>query len=71
MVHLDNIFHYCICYIKIGRNKNFPNYLNVMVNYHYHKKTQSNYPVITIYFACRTLNDGTYTGYSNLLARGE
>ena len=28
--------HDCICYTKFGGNKNSPNFLNVMVNYHYH-----------------------------------
>ena len=36
MADMDHIFHYRICYMKIGVNKNSPNYLNVMVNYHYH-----------------------------------
>ena len=34
LVHLDNIFHYHICYMKNWGNENYPNYINVMVNYH-------------------------------------
>ena len=29
-------FHDRICYTKIGGNENYPSYLNIMVNYHYH-----------------------------------
>ena len=33
---MDNIFHDRICYTKMGGNQNSPNYINIMVNYHYH-----------------------------------
>ena len=35
---------------KIRGNKNSPNSLNIMVNYHYHGENRGNYPVITIYY---------------------
>ena len=30
------VFHNLICYTKIVGNDNYPNYLTVMVNCHYH-----------------------------------
>ena len=35
MVHLDNIFMFVYVIQKIGDNKNYPNSVNVTVNYHY------------------------------------
>ena len=32
--------HDCICYTKIGGNENYPDSLNVMVNYHYHRENR-------------------------------
>ena len=43
---MDNIFHGFICYTKIGGNENYPNDLNILVNFHYHDENR----VITWYF---------------------
>ena len=41
--------HNYICYTKNGGKENFPDYLNVMVDYHYHGENKGNYPVSPIY----------------------
>ena len=49
-------YFFMIVYVirKIESNKNSPNYLNVMVIYHYHGTEHDNYLVITIYTRFQT-----------------
>ena len=51
--------HNHICYLKIGGNKNSPDYLNIMVNYHYHQTPGRTHPVRGQYKQVSRLTTGT------------